>query len=347
MSFQPQATMMSPPPPVVAASKGKRHKGLIVLGLVLLLGGVLGGGAMVAKSMSNYEESVKSLARAPVGCTTTLVFDKPATFTVYIETKGKLGKLGGDCETSGSEYSHPGDKLPKVSLTLVDSKGNEVTLDRGVSATYDVSGFKGTGVRSMVITEAGTYRLNVESDDTDFAVAIGKDPKKDSDLLKAIGGGVALGGLVLGLLFLLLGLRRRRIRAGDGRHPQSCGTDARLAAEHLSGHAARTTGATRAARLPPGAAAGPTAERHARATSDPAAGATGGGRVCAADIRATATPATAIRSPLQRRHRRRTSDRASDRAAPGAIRRGLGRARRLRRGLAIRRTVAALATGGA
>ena len=211
MSFQPQMTMMSPPPPVVAPpTKGKRRKGLIVLGLVFLLGGVAGGGAMVAKSMSNYEESVKSLARAPVGCTTTLVFDKPATFTVYIETKGKLGQLGGDCETNGSEYTHPGDKLPKVSLTLVDSKGNEVTMDRGVTATYDVSGFKGTGVRSMVIEEAGTYRLNVESDITDFAVAIGKDPKKDSDLLKAVGGGVALGGLVLGLLFLLLGLRRRR-----------------------------------------------------------------------------------------------------------------------------------------
>ena len=211
MSFQPQVTMMNPPPPVVATpSKGKRRKGLIVLGLVLLLGGVLGGGAMVAKSMSNYEESVKSLARAPVGCTTTLVFDKPATFTVYIETKGKLGQLGGDCETSSGEYTHAGDKLPKVSLTLVDSKGNEVTMDRGVTATYDVSGFKGTGVRSMAIEEGGTYRLNVESDDTDFAVAIGKDPKKDSDLLKAVGGGVALGGLVLGLLFLLLGLRRRR-----------------------------------------------------------------------------------------------------------------------------------------
>ena len=211
MSFQPQVTLVNPPPPVVAPpTKGKRRKGLIALGLILLLGGVLGGGAMVAKSMSNYEESVKSLARAPVGCTTTLVIDKPATFTVYIETKGKLGQLGGDCESTGSEYTHPGDKLPKVSLTLVDSKGSEVTLDRGVTASYDVSGFKGTGVRSMVIDQAGTYRLNVESDDTDFAVAIGKNPKKDSDLLKAIGGGVVLGGLVLGLLFVLLGLRRRR-----------------------------------------------------------------------------------------------------------------------------------------
>ena len=115
MSFQPQVTMVNPPPPVVAPpTKGKRRKGLIALGLILLLGGVLGGGAMVAKSMSNYEESVKSLARAPVGCTTTLVFDKPATFTVYIETKGKLGQLGGDCESAGSEYTHPKAFQPKL-----------------------------------------------------------------------------------------------------------------------------------------------------------------------------------------------------------------------------------------
>ena len=183
---------------------------MIVLGLILLIGGVLGGGAMVAKSMSNYEDAVKALARAPVGCTTTLVFDKPATFIVYVETKGKLGDLSGDCEANGAEYDHSGDKLPKVSLTLVDSNGNEVDLQRGVNASYDVGGYVGTGVRTMKIEQAGTYRLNVESDETDFAIAIGKNPKDDSELLKTIGGATALAGFVLGLTFLLLGLRRRR-----------------------------------------------------------------------------------------------------------------------------------------
>lgn len=225
MSFQPQVPVMGlqPPPPVdEPPAKGKRRKGLIVLGLILLLGGVLGGGAMVAKSMSNYETSVKALARAPVGCTTTLVFDKPATFTLYAETKGKLGKLSGDCEANGTDYNHAGDKLPKVSMTLVDSKGTEVDLQRGATATYDAAGYVGTALRTMKIQQAGTYRLNVESDETDFAVAIGKNPKKDSDLLKTIGGAVALAGFVLGLLFFLLGLRRRRpdfAAVSDGRSP--------------------------------------------------------------------------------------------------------------------------------
>ena len=195
---------VAPPP------KGKRRKGLMILGIILLVAGLGGGAATAVKGMSNYGESVKSLARAPVGCTTTLVFDKPATFTIYAETKGKLGTLGGDCKANGTSYHHPGDKLPKVSMTLLDSSGDEVTLDRGVSASYDVDNYKGIGIRTVKIDQAGTYRLDVESDDTDFAVSIGKNPKEDSDRLLLIGGGVVLGGLIFGLLFLLLGLRRRR-----------------------------------------------------------------------------------------------------------------------------------------
>ncbi len=224
MSFQPQVPSISQPPPPVAAEltiKGKRRKGLIVLGIIVLVGGVLGGGAMATKSMTNYEDAVKSLARAPVGCTTTLVFDKPATFTVYAETKGKLGELSGDCEANGSEYEHPGDKLPRLSMTVVDSNGDEIDMERGTTASYDVDGYVGTGVRTLTIDEAGTYRLNVESEDTDFAVAIGKNPKDDTELLKLIGGAVVLGGFVLGLLFLLLGLRRRRpdMAMADVRNP--------------------------------------------------------------------------------------------------------------------------------
>ncbi|MBK5332117.1 MAG: hypothetical protein JJD93_09110, partial [Ilumatobacteraceae bacterium] len=223
MSYQPQVPLMTqPPPPAVAPPpKGKRRKGLMILGIILLVGGLGGGAATAVKGMSNYKEAVRSLARAPVGCTTTLVFDKPATFTVYAETKGKLGTLGGDCQANGSSYNHPADKLPKVSLTLVNSNGDEVTLDRGVSASYDVDGYKGTGIRTMKIDQAGTYRLDVESTDTDFAVAIGKNPKDDSDKLLVIGGAGVLGGLIFGLLFLLLGLRRRRpdIAVADIRNP--------------------------------------------------------------------------------------------------------------------------------
>ena len=225
MSYQPQVPQMfQPPPPDAPAPKRKRHKGLIVFGLIVLIGGVLGGVAMVAKSMSNYKSAVKSLARAPVGCTTTLVFDKPATFTIYIETKGKLGSLGGDCSANGASYQHSGNKLPKVSLTLVvSSSGTEVDLQRGTTASYNAGGYVGSGYRTVKIADAGNYRLNVESDESDFAVSIGKNPKEDSDLLKTIGGSVALGGLVLGLTFLLLGLRHRRAEFATADHVPPAG----------------------------------------------------------------------------------------------------------------------------
>jgi hypothetical protein len=202
------------PPTVVPPAKGRRRKGLMVFGLLLLLGGLVGGGAILNKATSNYEAAVKALARAPVGCNTTLVFDKPATFTVYVETKGKLGKLSGDCKANGSDYNRTSATPPKVSMTLVDSGGTEIDMQRGVTASYDIGGYVGTGLRTMKIGKAGTYLLNVESDDSDFVIAIGKNPRSDRELLKTIGGAVALGGVVLGLSFLLVGLRRRRPKAG-------------------------------------------------------------------------------------------------------------------------------------
>jgi hypothetical protein len=175
-----------------------------------LVVGLLGGGAVVAKAMSNYEDAVKSLARAPVGCTTTLVFASASTFTVYVETKGQLSELPGNCGAATTAYSHPGDKLPKFSLTLVNNNGDEIEMPEATGASYDVAGYVGTQARSLKITEAGSYRLNVVSDDKDFAISIGKNPKDDYDLLTVIGGGLALAGLIFGVLFVLLGLRRRK-----------------------------------------------------------------------------------------------------------------------------------------
>src|SRR3954468_17401563 len=218
MSYQPQMPVMpsyQPPPPHSPAvappptKKGKRRKGLMITGLIVLLVGVLGGAAIIAKGMSNYKEAVKSLARAPVDCTTTLVFDKADSFTVYIETKGKLGELNGDCAATGNEYSHEGDKLPKVSLTLLNSAGEEVDMPAATGATYDVDGYVGQQTRSLEIFGPGTYRMNVASDEKDFAISIGKKPKDDNDLMMIIGGGLALAGLIVGLLLILLGLRRR------------------------------------------------------------------------------------------------------------------------------------------
>jgi hypothetical protein len=221
MSFQPQVPMIGQLPPVGAAppppAKRKRRKGLMLLGIGLLVGGVVGGGFAVLQSKSNYESEVKSLARAPVGCTTTLVFDKPAEFVVYIETKGKISDLSGDCQGNGSSYDRSNGQPPKISLTLLDADNAVVDFSRASSASYDAAGFIGTQVRTLKITNAGTYHLDVESPDKDFAIAIGKNPQADRKTLRMIGAAIVLAGVVLGLLCLLLGLRRRPPALASGR----------------------------------------------------------------------------------------------------------------------------------
>ena len=104
------------------------------------------------KGMSNYEEAVKSLARAPVGCTTTLVFDKPATFTIYIETKGKLSELSGDCDASGGSYEPSGRQASEGldDVARQQRRGGRPAAWRH-RAEYDVAGYVGPAVRTMEI----------------------------------------------------------------------------------------------------------------------------------------------------------------------------------------------------
>ena len=64
MSYQSQLPIMTQAPPGAGAPlpKGKRRKGLMILGIVLLVGGLGGGLATAGKGLSNYKDAVKSLA---------------------------------------------------------------------------------------------------------------------------------------------------------------------------------------------------------------------------------------------------------------------------------------------
>jgi hypothetical protein len=74
----------------VAAARpaGGRRSGLLALGLALIVAGVAAAVAGVLVGSSRYDDGVKKLARAPVGCTTTLQFDHSGTYRMYLETKG-------------------------------------------------------------------------------------------------------------------------------------------------------------------------------------------------------------------------------------------------------------------
>lgn len=205
MSFQLQPT---------TPAQGPRRGGLLGLGVVLLIAGVGAGVALFLASGSQYDDAVKSLQRAPVGCDTEFDFTGTGTFIFYAETKGEIGDLRGDCDNAGTDYEFDGE--PDVDLVLSDEDGEEVDLDRGDGASYDAAGFTGSQVASFELDEPGTYTLSVISDDDDFAIAVGRNPKDDADGLKTIAIIVLAAGVVLGALFIILGLRRKPVAPTGG-----------------------------------------------------------------------------------------------------------------------------------
>jgi len=178
--------------------------------LVLLIGGIAAGIGLFVVSGSQYEQAVKDFQRAPVGCDTEFTFTGTGTFIFYTETTGAVGDLRGDCDNANRDYERDADDRPRVTLTLVDDDGDEIDLDRNTDASYDKGGFVGTAVREITIDEPAEYTLSVESEDDNFAIAVGRDPKSDADQLKVVAIIVAATGIVLGGLFIVLGLRRRQ-----------------------------------------------------------------------------------------------------------------------------------------
>jgi hypothetical protein len=180
-------------PFAVAPTKGPRRKGMIILGVVLFLDGV------------------ENLARAPIGCTTSLEFDSPGTFTIYVETKGEIGEVRGDCGNTDTSYEYDGRRLPDVELTLLDPDDDEIDLDDDESKDYEVGDYAGTSIFSVEIEDEGRYSLTVESDDEDFAIAIGKDPQGAAGPAAVAGVALLAVGGLLGLLLFILGLRRKKV----------------------------------------------------------------------------------------------------------------------------------------
>jgi hypothetical protein len=198
-------------PFAVAPTKGPRRKGMIILGVVLFLVGVVGGGALLVTGGSAYLDGVENLARAPIGCTTSLEFDSPGTFTIYVETKGEIGEVRGDCGNTDTSYEYDGRRLPDVELTLLDPDDDEIDLDDDESKDYEVGDYAGTSIFSVEIEDEGRYSLTVESDDEDFAIAIGKDPQGAAGPAAVAGVALLAVGGLLGLLLFILGLRRKKV----------------------------------------------------------------------------------------------------------------------------------------
>ena len=207
----PAPVVQQPAAPFAPApTPGGRRTGLLIAGVVVLLGGVGGGLALLASAGSSYEDATKNLARAPIGCTTTLEFDAAATYYVYVETTGTIGDVRGSCENTDTDYDTDADADPDVTLTLTNEDGDEIDIDDEDSKDYDAGGFVGHSIGAIEIEDAGKYVLSVDSQDEDFAISVGKDPKEAAGPAGVIGLALAVVGGLVGLILIVLGLRRKQ-----------------------------------------------------------------------------------------------------------------------------------------
>lgn len=188
--------------------------GMLAAGVALVVVGVLVAAGLWYAAGERYDDAVRGLARAPVGCDTTLDFATGGTFVLFVETTGTIGDVAGDCDVPAS-YDTVSDDLPAVALTLWDPNSLELDpddaleLERNAGLSYDAAGFVGQSIRSVEIETPGDHVLRVESDSSDFVIAVGRDPDDGVGTLRAGSIIAALVGLIGGGMLLVIGARRR------------------------------------------------------------------------------------------------------------------------------------------
>ncbi len=190
------------------AEPGRRRVWMVVLGAVVLV--VLIGAAMIlwVAGTNRSGDNVASFARAPVGCDTTLDFERSGEFVLYVETSGRLDQLAGECDAD-MRYGRDAGDVPEPGLTLLDPNGDELDLQSTDGVTYDVGGFVGSSYQTVQIDTPGDHILTVAATGGDaFAVAIGHSPDDGVALLRWGAIAALIAGLVIGGLLLVLGSRR-------------------------------------------------------------------------------------------------------------------------------------------
>lgn len=172
---------------------------------MLLLGGLVAGGVMLAIASRLDDRAIDDFARAGVGCRTTLDFQATGTFFVYQELAGDVDELAGDCEPAG-EPGRP------FGVEQVDGPA-EVAFVGDDSIDYDTGEHVGRSISTFVVEEAGQYEISVRGSDIEFVAAIGRDPSDAVNQTRTAAIVVAAAGVVLGGLLLLSGRRSQRSAA--------------------------------------------------------------------------------------------------------------------------------------
>ena len=171
-------------------------------GLLLLFAGVIGAAVLFVSSNRREGDAVKSFARAPVGCTTTLEFTETGTFFVFEETDGALDVPSGDCQ--------PTAEAGRAFSVQVTGPSGEIDTRRDDSLDYQAAGFAGLSVSRVTIDQPGEYQVVVVGDAVGTVAAIGRDPSDGVRQLRLGALAAGVGGVVLGVLLLLISGRRSK-----------------------------------------------------------------------------------------------------------------------------------------
>ena len=170
-------------------------------------------GACWFAGLKREADNVASLARVPVGCSTTLDFERSGEFVVFVETTGRIEQLAGDC-AAALVYDRPAadaaviDRL-SATMSMVDPDGVAVDIDASPGEHYDRDGFVGTAAWTVDVATPGVHVLTIAPIGGDsFAVAIGRPADDGVAAWRWGAGAAALAALAFGVPLLALGGRR-------------------------------------------------------------------------------------------------------------------------------------------
>jgi hypothetical protein len=192
------------------SDKPTRRRLLVGLGITLIVAGLVAPVILWNVAGQRRTNAIEGLARAPVGCDTTLDFVEAGTYIVFLEQSGTIDQVRGDCDVDGT---FEGSSSADPDVQILDPDGDEVDLTRADGdVSYDDAGFEGTSIFTVDIDQADDHVIRVESSDDDtYAVAVGRDPNAGVNALIAGAVAAALVGLVGGLALVLLGARRKKV----------------------------------------------------------------------------------------------------------------------------------------
>ena len=203
-------TPLNPSMPSPTPTSGSRRTGLLVGGVLVVLFGLVAAALLWYAAGQRHDDAIRGLARAPIGCDTTLNFAESGTYLLFVETQGTLGDIDGTCPEGGDFTTTD---APALQVSFVDDDGADLDIDlpRRSGIEYSGAGAVGESRRSVTIESPGDYTLRVQSPGDGVAIAVGRDPSDGVGLLNNLAALSAILGLIAGGILLVLGTRRREM----------------------------------------------------------------------------------------------------------------------------------------